>query len=98
MARRNEERVRWIKFGCVLLPVAFTSVFLAFGNPVTLVFWGAIAQGLMLPFLAGAALYFHFTNRHLDLRANALSVVALVVAASLMTALGAYQVWDTVRH
>jgi hypothetical protein len=64
---------------------------------VTLVFWGAIAQGMMLPFLAGAALYFHFTNRHLNLRANAFSLTALVAAAALMTALGAYQVWDTIR-
>lgn len=94
--RDGEERVRWVKVGCVLLPVAFTSVFLIFGNPVTLVFWGAIAQGLMLPFLAGAALYFHFTSRHVDLRANGFSVVGLVVAAVLMTALGAYQVLDTI--
>jgi manganese transport protein len=96
--RDNEERVRWIELGCVLLPVAFTSVFLVFGNPVALVFWGAIAQGMMLPFLAGAALYFHFTNSHLDLRANAFSLGGLVAAAVLMTALGTYQVWDTLRN
>jgi manganese transport protein len=94
--RDAEERVRWVKIGCVLLPVAFTSVFLIFGNPVTLVFWGAIAQGLMLPFLAGAALYFHFTSRHVDLRANGFSMAGLVVAAVLMTALGGYQVWDAI--
>src|SRR3954467_3110909 len=80
--RDNEERVRWVKLGCVLLPIAFTGVFLIFGNPVTLVFWGAIAQGLMLPFLAGAALYFHFTNRHLDLRANALFLGGVVAAGA----------------
>jgi hypothetical protein len=85
-----------VKIGCVLLPVAFTSVFLIFGNPVTLVFWGAIAQGLMLPFLAGAALYFHFTSRHPQLRANGFSLAGLVIAAVLMTALGGYQVWDAI--
>ena len=90
--RNDEERVRWVKACCVLLPVAFTSVFLVFGNPVKLVFWGAVAQGLMLPFLAGAALYFHFTSPHRDLRARPLSLVFLVIAALLMTALGAYQV------
>ncbi len=38
----------WIKAACVILPVAFTMVFLIAGNPVSLVFVGAIAQGLML--------------------------------------------------
>jgi manganese transport protein len=86
------DRARWIKVGCVLLPVAFTSVFLIVGNPVHLVFWGAVAQGLMLPFLAGAALYFHFTSPHRELRARPLSLAGLMAAAALMTALGAYQV------
>jgi Mn2+/Fe2+ NRAMP family transporter len=85
-------RRRWIKISCVILPVAFTAVFLMVGNPVTLVFVGAIAQGLMLPFLAGAAVYFHFTNPHRDLRASPLSLAALICAASAMSALGVYQV------
>lgn len=95
--RDPEHRVRWIKISCVILPVAFTSVFLLFGNPVKLVFWGAVAQGLMLPFLAGAALYFHFTNQHKDLRAKPLSLACLSLAAILMAALGIYQVTDAVK-
>ncbi|MSU69424.1 MAG: divalent metal cation transporter [Opitutaceae bacterium] len=90
--RDARERMRWVKFCCVLLPVAFTSIFLIVGNPVYLVFCGAIAQGLMLPFLAGAALYFHFTNPHRELRARPGSLVGLIVAALLMTSLGVYQV------
>ena len=94
--RDPEHRVRWVKIGCVLLPIAFTSVFLIFGNPVKLVFWGAVAQGMMLPFLAGAALYFHFTGRHAELRARPLSVVCLSLAAILMATLGIYQVTDAI--
>lgn len=90
--RDGEERIRWIKIGCVLLPIAFTGVFLIFGNPVNLVFWGAVAQGLMLPFLAGGALYFHFTSPHHELRAKPLSLACLSIAAILMAALGIYQV------
>ena len=90
--RDAEDRMRWIKIGCVLLPVAFTIVFLVVGNPVQLVFWGAVAQGLMLPFLAGAALYFHYTSPHRELRASPFSLAGLIVAAVLMTALGVYQV------
>jgi hypothetical protein len=51
----------------------------------------------MLPFLAGAALYFHFTNSHKDLRANAVSLICLVLAAVLMASLGIYQVTDTIK-
>lgn len=94
--RDAEHRVQWVKIGCVVLPVAFTSVFLIFGNPVHLVFWGAVAQGMMLPFLAGAALYFHFTCKHAALRAKPLSVGCLILAAGLMGALGIYQVVDAV--
>jgi manganese transport protein len=92
-----EDRMRWVKISCVILPVAFTSVFLIFENPVTLVFWGAIAQGIMLPFLAGAALYFHFTNPRKELRAKPASLCALSLAAILMTALGIYQVNDAIQ-
>jgi len=94
--RDSEHRVLWVKIGCVLLPIAFTSVFLIFGNPVNLVFWGAVAQGMMLPFLAGAAIYFHFTSKHPTLRARPFSVACLILAALLMTTLGVYQVVDAV--
>ena len=57
--RSPDDRVKMIRVCCVLLPCAFASVFLLVGEPVSLVFVGALAQGLMLPFLAGAALYFH---------------------------------------
>jgi manganese transport protein len=91
--RSNEERVRWVKVSCVVLPAIFTLVFLSFGNPVQLVFFGAIAQGLMLPFLALAAVYFHLTSPHRELRASRFSFACLRVAATAMTALGGYQVF-----
>lgn len=90
--RDPAERARWLKYACVALPVAFTTVFILVGAPVSLVFVGAVGQGLMLPFLAGAALYYHFTNPHRDLRAGPLSLACLITASVLMAALGAYQV------
>ncbi|ACB76823.1 Nramp family divalent metal transporter [Opitutus terrae] len=90
--RDAEHRVRWVKISAVILAVAFTSIFLLVGNPVSLVFLGAVAQGMMLPFLAGAALYFHFTSPHRELRARPFSLAGLIVAAVAMTALGGYQV------
>jgi manganese transport protein len=92
------ERARWLKYACVGLPVAFTTVFVLVGAPVSLVFIGAVGQGLMLPFLAGAAIYYHFTNPRRELRAGGLSVACLVVASALMTALGVYQVISAVTN
>ena len=90
--RDPAERARWLKYACIALPVAFTGVFILVGAPVSLVFIGAVGQGLMLPFLAGAAIYYHYTNPHRDLRAGRLSLACLIVASLLMAGLGAYQV------
>jgi hypothetical protein len=95
--RDEAEHARWVKYGCVALPVAFTAVFVGFGSPVSLVFVGAVGQGLMLPFIAGAAVHFHFTNPHRGLRAGPAALACLIVAALLMTALGVYQVISAVR-
>jgi Mn2+/Fe2+ NRAMP family transporter len=87
-----EHRARLVRVGCVLLPIAYTSVFLIFGAPVTLVFVGALAQGLMLPFLAWAALHFRFRQTEPALRPGALWTVCLCLSAVAMAALGLYQV------
>jgi len=90
--RGSAERLRWLKYACVALPVAFTAVYILVGAPISLVFIGAVGQGLMLPFLAGAALYYHRQNPHRELRAGKLSLACLIIASVLMTALGIYQV------
>lgn len=86
------DRYRMVQFGCVLLPIAFTSVYLLIGQPVSLVFVGALAQGLMLPFLAYAALYFRLKHTHRELVKAKLWTFFLWVAALCMTAVGLYQV------
>ena len=87
-----EKRSRLIRLASVGLPLAFTTVFLVFGAPVSLVFVGAIAQGLMLPFLALAALFFHFRKTQPGLRPGRLWTVLLCLSAVAMTAVGVYQV------
>jgi Mn2+/Fe2+ NRAMP family transporter len=85
-------RARFLRAASMGLPVAFTAAYLTFGTPVTLVFVGAIAQGLMLPFLGAAAVYFHFRRTHPDLRSGAAFTFFLCASALAMTAVGAYQV------
>jgi manganese transport protein len=87
-----EARARMVRLGSVLLPVAFTSVFLVFGNPVSLVFVGAIGQGLMLPFLAFAALHFHWFQTDPALGVGRVFTAGLVLSAVAISAAGVYQV------
>jgi len=87
-----EARTRMVRLGSILLPLAFTSVFLIFGNPVSLVFVGAVGQGLMLPFLALAALHFHVFQTDPALRVGRVFTACLALSAVAISAAGVYQV------
>ena len=88
----SEARARMVRIGCVALPVLFTGVYLATGTPVTLVLVGAIAQGMMLPFLGLAAVYFRFRRTDRHLRPGLVWTVLLVLAALAMVCVGLYQI------
>ena len=85
-------RARMVRLGCIILPVLFTSVYLATGTPVTLVLVGAVAQGMMLPFLGMAAVYFRFRRTDRGLRPGIVWTTLLVVSALAMGAVGLYQI------
>jgi manganese transport protein len=93
-----EDHARAVRLGCVLLPVGSTAVFLLFGNPLSLVFVGALAQGLMLPFLALLALHCRFRHTEPALRPGRWWTLALCLAASCMIAAGVYQVAQQLRR
>lgn len=88
------DRLRHIRIACVLLPALYLTFFLSFGQPVTLVTVGAVAQGLMLPLLAIAALYFHRRWTHPALASGTGWTVALWVSSALMAAVGLYSIWQ----
>ncbi len=87
-----EARVRMVRLASILLPAAFTSVFLVFGNPVSLVIVGAVGQGLMLPFLAFAALHFRFFQGVPGLGGSPVFTACLLLSAAAIAAAGVYQV------
>jgi manganese transport protein len=93
----QDERLQMVRAGCVLLPCAFATVYLLWGEPVSLVFVGALAQGLMLPFLAGAALYFHYRRADAGLRTGNVWAACLWFAGLAMAAVGSYKVVEEVR-
>jgi Mn2+/Fe2+ NRAMP family transporter len=87
-----------IKVACALLPVAFTVVYLRVGEPVTLVFVGAIAQALMLPFLAFAAVYFYCRRTDKALLPGKIWAACLWFAAFAMTSVGLYSLYKTLKE
>jgi Mn2+/Fe2+ NRAMP family transporter len=91
------ERTRMVRVGSVLLPLAFTSVYLVFGNPVSLVIVGAVGQGLMLPFLAYAALHFRWFETDPALAGGRAFTALLVLSSLAIAAAGVYQVAQQLR-
>ena len=91
-----EDRVKAIKLWVILLPAISVCVFMLWEKPVTLVFVGAIGQGIMLPFLAGAALYFRHKRTPTELQPGKTWTVCLWISALSMVAAGVYQVVSSV--
>ena len=87
--RNQQEHDRLVRLSCVLLPVLYFVIFVVVGGPLTLVLIGAVAQGLMLPLLCLAALYFH----HKKSKRSVLWTVCLWVASLMMIVTGVYQLW-----
>jgi len=90
------DRVKAIKLWVCLLPAISVGMFMVWEKPVTLVFVGAVGQGIMLPFLAGAALYFRYRRTPPELQPGAAWTVGVWVAALSMAAAGIYQVVSSV--
>jgi manganese transport protein len=86
-----ESRVRLVQAACVGIPVFLVIVYGVVGAPVALVMVGALAQALMLPFLAFAALYLRYRLTAERLRPGPAWSLLLWVAFASMTAVGLYQ-------
>lgn len=92
------ERQKMIRAGVVGLSALSLGIYILIPKPVTLVFVGAIAQGLMLPPLCITALWFHHRKTEPGLRPGRAWSVALWIACLSMTAAGLYQVVDKIRE
>lgn len=94
--RTPEDRVRCVKRGCLFLPMAFSAVYLTFGDPVALVFVGALAQGTMLPFLGVAALYFVYRRTEASLKPGRAWTALLWVSVISMACAGSYKIAEEI--
>jgi Mn2+/Fe2+ NRAMP family transporter len=85
----RQKMVRWF---CGIVTALWLILYLLWQAPVTLVFVGAVAQGLMIPFLAIAALWLQYRQVDAITRTGLASRIALVVSALAMSAVGIYQI------
>ncbi len=90
-------RLRMVRAACVGLPVTCATVYFLFPQPVVLVLIGAVGQALMLPFLGGAALYFHHRRLAGVVHSSAAWTLSLWLAALSMMLAGGYQLVQTLR-
>ncbi len=91
-------RDRTIRAFCVLYPVGALSLYFAFREPQGLIKVGGIAQGLMLPLIAGVVLYLR--NRDTDRRVGPsfFSDACTWLAFFAITGVALYSVNDLVRQ
>ncbi|MBI5770202.1 MAG: Nramp family divalent metal transporter [Verrucomicrobia bacterium] len=89
-------RVRMVRAACIGLPLYATALYLIWEKPVALVFVGGVGQGIMLPFLGLAALYFRYRRTDVRLRPGGAWSLALWLAVAALALAGAYQVVDLV--
>ncbi len=93
--RTPADRLRIVRWGVVILPIATMLVYVRFESLVTLVLIGGVAQAMMLPFLAGGAVYFHHRHIPAGLRSGRAWTVFLWASFVAMSTVGLFQIWRT---
>jgi Mn2+/Fe2+ NRAMP family transporter len=92
--KNDEARGRLLSKCCIAVPVFCALVYFFIGAPVSLVLVGGVAQALMLPFLAIAALYFRYKQTDEPLKPGAVWTVFLWISALAMAAVGLFQLYQ----
>ncbi len=89
-------REKWIRWLSAFFPLLCLVIYLAFPSPAQLVLLSGIAQGIMLPMLAGAALFFRYRRCVPGLEPNKLWDGMLWLSAFAMLVTGAWTVLDQI--
>lgn len=85
-------RQKWIRGLSGLFPLICWLIFVAFQSPAKLVLLSGVAQGIMLPMLAGAALYFRYYRVEDSLRPGRIWDVMLWLSAVAMLITGTWTI------
>src|SRR6056297_3564189 len=88
----EETRGRWIRWLSGGFPILCLVIYLLFPSPAQLVLISGITQGIMLPMLAGAALYFRYQRCPSQMRPGKVWDVMLWLSAAAMLVTGVWTV------
>jgi Mn2+/Fe2+ NRAMP family transporter len=89
-------RERMVKVFCVIYPLLALGLYYAFREPLALIKAGGIAQALMLPLIAGAALYLRGRDDDRRVGPGFLSDACTWLAFFGITAVSLYSAWGLV--
>jgi Mn2+/Fe2+ NRAMP family transporter len=93
----EQTRQRWIRILSAVFPILCLVIYLAFPAPAQLVLLSGVAQGIMLPMLAGAALFFRYRRCVDALMPGRLWDAMLWLSAGAMLITGLWTVIDKVQ-
>ena len=82
----------------MLLPIISTSIYFAVGKPKALIILGGVAQALLLPMIAFAALHFRHKTCDPALRPGRAWDCMLIVCLVLFISIGLYLAFTTVTR
>jgi hypothetical protein len=86
-------RIRWIRFFSAALPLMGLALYLFFGNPVTMVVVGGVAQALTLPMIAGVAIFLRLRKTDARLVRFGVWDVLLWLSFVMLTLAAAWGLW-----
>jgi len=93
-ARDPKTRRRWVKGFCVFLPSLALAFCLWLRRPEKLILASGVMQGIMLPMLAGAALYYRYRRCDERIRPGRLWDLFLWISALGMLVAGLWTAWN----
>lgn len=90
--RDPEHRMRIVRIAVIIVPIYVLIVYLSVPRLITLVTIGGVLQGVMLPFLGFAAVYFHFARIPREFRPSRAWTVLLILSFLAMVVVGINQI------
>lgn len=95
----NDERIRQRSISSlgVIIPAICVALYWTGLNPVTGVIWSGVMQGIMLPVLAAAAIYFRFFKTDRELAPSRLWDLFLFISSLGLLIVGAWTIWTKIE-
>lgn len=95
LIKKNENTLdKWTRIISFTWPIAALALFLFIQAPKAMIIWSGIAQAVMLPMLAFAAMYFRYTQTPEKLKPNIIWDIFLAISAAGMFLIALWTLWN----